>query len=82
MTGKIYTEALPLFDWTSESKYGVGTYYNADKNQMDRFGPIYLSDCFDKFLICDGFQLFFFPAETRDEAVSIAVGLTGDEGYS
>lgn len=64
-----------------DSKYGTGMFYNADKNQMDSFGPIYVLGAFDKVLIdnSDGqpFGLLSFPAETRNDAVSVATELTG-----
>lgn len=72
---------LPLSDIPDmDSKYGTGMFYNADKNQMDSFGPIYVLGAFDKVLIDNSGglppSLLSFPAETRDEAVSVATEIS------
>jgi hypothetical protein len=55
-----------------DSKYGVGIIYDPDTNRMTSIGPVYVLGAFDKVFIEDDTDLLSFPAETWDEALSLA----------
>ena len=70
---EIDIKLLPLHDITGmDSKYGVGIIYDPDTNRMASIGPVYVLGAFDKVFIEDDAGLLSFPAETRDEALSLA----------
>lgn len=70
---EISTDSFVLADTPeSDSRYGTVMFYNADKNQMDSTGPIYIAGSFDRVFIDGDSALFSFPAASLDEAVSVA----------